>query len=117
MKPPHKKDNNDEILKILKRVSARVEDATIDIHSLKIDVKDVKLRMNALEKNTDLIRVDVENLKEDVREVKSDVKNVKKEIHSIIENQTEIFSKMVTQKEFSEHTARISSIERILKAS
>lgn len=110
MKSLQNADKNDEILKILKRLTIRIEDATVDIHSLKSDVKMMNLRLGSVEKSTKLMQIDIENIKEKII-------IMGKKVNEIVKTQSEIVENMVTQKEFSHHNSRISSLEQTLKAS
>lgn len=65
MKKNIKKTPQDEqVIEMLKKLTSRVEDATIDISSIKSDLKFVNLRLNGVEHNTEIMKVDIEKMKE-----------------------------------------------------
>lgn len=108
---PKINQSDNEVLNILKKISKRVEDATIDIHEIKRDLKLTRLRLSSVERNTELVKIDVEKIKEDLEVVKQDVGELKKENKSHIEMTTEILANAVTQKEFTALSKRVSHIE------
>lgn len=81
-----------------------MEDAAIDISSMKTDLKFMKLRLTGVEHNTELMKVDIETLKLEVKEMK-------KEIEDIIRTNAEVFAKMVTQEELQSVSRRVASLE------
>lgn len=70
MKKIIKQKNQDEqSLEILKRVAKRVEEATVDIHSIKYDIKAMKLDMGFMQSDFAIMKVDVEKTREELEGV------------------------------------------------
>ncbi len=109
--PKLQKPQEEKSIDILKRIAKRVEESTIDIHSIKSDLKRVFIRLTKVEHNTEITKVDVENLKLDMKEVKKDIKEVNREINDLIQTNTEVLAKMVTQKELQFLSQRVDAIE------
>lgn len=61
------KSQDDQILEILKKLTSRMEDATVDIHSMKYDIKSMKLDMGFMQSDFAIIKVDVEKTREELR--------------------------------------------------
>lgn len=64
-----KKIKDEQFIDILKRVAKRVEEATVDIHSIKYDIKAMKLDMGFMQSDFAIMKVDVEKTREELREV------------------------------------------------
>ena len=58
------KPQEEKSVDILKRVAKRVEEATVDIHSIKYDIKALKLDMGFMQSDFAIMKVDVEKIKE-----------------------------------------------------
>ena len=69
MKKVQQKPTDKQILDVLKKLTSRVEDATVDIHSIKFDVKAMKLDMMRLESNSSIMKVDIERIREEIEEL------------------------------------------------
>ncbi len=63
------KPQDEQSIDILKRVAKRVEEATVDIHSLKFDVKAMKLDMGFIQSDFAIMKVDVEKIREELEGV------------------------------------------------
>lgn len=96
MKKIVSKDEN--IINILKQLTKRIEEATIDIHEMKRDMKFINLKLNSVDHNSGIIKVDVEKTREDVKD--------------LINMISEILAKMVTQKELQSLSQRVASLEQ-----
>lgn len=59
-----KKIKDEQFIDILKRVAKRVEEATVDIHSMKIDQKLMKFDIMGLKSDSAIMKVDVEKIRE-----------------------------------------------------
>ena len=70
----------EQSIDILKRVAKRVEEATVDISSIKTDIKFVKFRLTGVEHNTEIMKVDIEKLKDEMGEVKTDMAGLKTDV-------------------------------------
>ena len=60
---------DEKTIDILKRVAKRVEEATVDIHSIKFDVKVMKLEMMDVKSNSAIMKVDIEKIREELGEL------------------------------------------------
>lgn len=63
-KPIRQKSQDEQSIDILKRIAKRIEDATVDIHTMKIDLKWLKIRIDSIEHNTNIMKVDIEKMRE-----------------------------------------------------
>jgi len=63
------KSQDEQSVDLLKRVAKRVEEATVDIHSIKYDIKAMKLDMGFIQSDFAIMKVDVEKTREELREV------------------------------------------------
>lgn len=109
MKKVQGKEKIDQVLDILSRITTRIEEATVDISGMKVDLKSVKLRLHTVEANTELTKIDVERLR-------VEIVKIGRSVDDVIETQTEILSKMVTQEELTNFSHRVRSLEKTLKA-
>lgn len=108
----------ENVMQILKKIAKRVEENTVDVHSMKTDLKLVKLQLGGVEHNTEIMKVDIEKMKEDVgelkveiKEIKIDVKKIWREVTDLTGQNEQILLKMVTQKEFGALSGRVSALE------
>lgn len=60
------KPQDEQSLDILKRVAKRVEEATVDIHSIKYDIKAMKLDIGFMQSDFAIMKVDVEKTREEL---------------------------------------------------
>lgn len=106
------KPQDRQSIDILKRVARRVEDATVDIHSMKSDLKWVNLRLGQVEKNTEIMKVDIEKMRGDI-----DDKLVGLEIrlNKRIANVADLITIGLDDK-LRNHEKRIKKIEHIQQA-
>jgi hypothetical protein len=58
------KIKDEQFIDILKRVAKRVEEATVDIHSIKIDLKYMKFDIMGLKSDSAIMKVDIEKIRE-----------------------------------------------------
>ena len=63
------KPQEEQSIDILKRVAKRVEEATVDIHSIKYDIKTMKLDMGFMQSDFAIMKVDVEKIREELEGV------------------------------------------------
>jgi predicted RNase H-like nuclease (RuvC/YqgF family) len=114
---------------ILKKVAKRVEEATVDISSMKSDLKMVSLRLSAVEHNTEITKVDVENLKGEINGLKGETSGLKGEINGLREETKGMeirLGKRITYvadlitislgKKLQKVKKRVTKVERILQA-
>ncbi len=107
-KTTKQKPQDEQSIDILKRVAKRVEEATVDISSIKTDLKFVKFRLSGVEHNTDLMQVDIEKMKNDMGDMKNDIGGLKADgggLPSKIEGAEERLNKRI------EHVADLITIE------
>lgn len=88
---------NKELLHLLKQLTKRLEEATVDIHEMKRDLKVVSLKLYSVESNTKIIKVDIERMRENIAD--------------LIGMNKEILEKMVTQEEFKNLSQRVAALE------
>jgi hypothetical protein len=69
MKKIKQAPRDEKTIDILKRVAKRVEEATVDIRSIKFDVKTMKFDIMRVESNSAITKVDVEKLREELGEL------------------------------------------------
>lgn len=60
------KPQDEQILDVLKRLTKRVEESTVDIHSIKYDIKAMKLDMGFMQSDFAIMKVDVEKTREEL---------------------------------------------------
>ena len=118
-KATKQKPQDEQSIDILKRLSKRMEEATIDIHSMKRDLKFVNLSLGQVERNTEVMKVDIERLKNEVGEMKidmgtmkKDIKEVKKNTEGLIETTGHILKEAVTHDEHNDLSQRVSALEQ-----
>ncbi len=111
-KSPNNKPEDGQIFDALKRLIARIEDATIDIGSIKTDLKFVNLRLTRVEHNTDITKVDVEKIKGEMVEMKKDIREVKRNTEGLIETTGHILREAVTHDEYNALSQRVSALEQ-----
>ncbi len=58
------KPQDEQAIDILKRLAKRIEEATVDIHTMKTDLKFLKFKIDSIEHNTNIMKVDIEKLAE-----------------------------------------------------
>lgn len=104
MKRVRKNSENEKLTDILKRLTKRMEEATVDVHEMKSDLKFVKLGLDAVDANTNIMKVDIEKMR-DVLE------KVKKDTDSLIDTTSEMLANMATQKEFNGLSRRVAALE------
>ncbi len=131
------KPKDEKVINILNRLIKRVEEATVDIHSIKSDLKLVSLKLYSVETSVGIIKVDMERMKADIEGIKKDVqgvkadtkglrtdvdimrtdiggmkkdiKDIKREVHDLTLTTAEILANMVTQEEYKSLSKRASS--------
>lgn len=69
MKKIQQKPKDEQAVDILKRLSKRIEEATVDIHSIKFDVKVMKLDMMGIKSDSAIMKVDIEKIREELEEL------------------------------------------------
>ena len=113
------KPQEEKSVDILKRVAKRVEEATVDISSMKHDLKFMNARLGIVEHNTEVMKVDMERMRNDVGEVKNkittikqDVKDIKRDVEGLTETTGFILKKAVTQEEHKALAQRITALEQ-----
>lgn len=99
------KPQDEQSLDILKRVAKRVEEATVDIHSIKYDIKAIKLDVGFMQSDFAIMKVDVEETREELREVED-------RLGKRISNVADLITISMDQK-FKTIQKRIQKIEQI----
>lgn len=120
------KPQDEQSISILKNVAKRVEDATIDIHSIKRDLKFVNLSLGQVERNTEVMKIDIERLKNEMGEMKLDIgglktdisimkkgiKEIKRDTEGLIETTAHILKNAITLDEHNDLSQRVSALEQ-----
>lgn len=75
MKKPPKKSEDKSLVSVLKQLTKRTEEATVDIHDMKRDLKFIKLSLGSVEHNTELTKVDTSKLEEKITKFRDDIFN------------------------------------------
>lgn len=109
------KPQKEQSIDILKRVAKRVEEATIDIHSIKYDIKAMKLDMGFMQSDFAIMKVDVEKMKSDVAETKNQLEEVENRLGKRISHVADLITISMGQK-FKIVQKRIQKIERLQQA-
>lgn len=116
MKKAQQKPKDDQTIDILKRVAKRVEEATIDISSIKTDIKFVKLRLSGVEHNTEIMKVDIENMKVDMGELGNKIDGVENRLNRRIEHVADLITIELDGK-LQNHEKRIKKLEQVQQTS
>lgn len=66
MKKTPQKPQDEQILDVLKRLTKRIEESTVDIHSIKYDIKVMKLDVGFMQSDFAIMKVDVEKTREEL---------------------------------------------------
>lgn len=126
MKKVKQSPKDEQYIDILKRVAKRVEEATVDIHSMKRDLKFVNLSLGQVERNTEVMKVDIERLKNEMGDVRADIgglktdiatmkkgiKEIKKDTEGLIETTGHILKEAVTHDEHKALSQRVTALEQ-----
>jgi chromosome segregation ATPase len=120
------KPQNEQVLDVLKRLATRIEEATVDISSIKTDLKFVNLRFARVEHNTDIMKVDIEKMRQEIGGIKNemgemktemttmkkDIKEIKKDTEGLVETTAHILKEAVTHDEHNDLSQRVSALEQ-----
>lgn len=106
------KSQDEQSIDILKRVAKRVEEATVDISSIKTDLKFVNLRLTGVEHNTEIMKVDMEKLKVDIGELGNKTDGVENRLDKRIEHVADLITIELGGK-LQNHEKRIKKLEHI----
>lgn len=127
MKKGEQKPQESQILDVLTKLTKRIEEATVDIHSIKHDIKAMKLDMKGIESDTAIMKVDIERLRNEMGEMKIDmgglktdiatmkkgIKEIKKDIEGLIETTAHILKEAVIHDEHNAFSQRVAVLEQI----
>lgn len=64
---------DEQVLDVLKRLTKRIEEATVDIHSIKYDVKSTKLDVGFMQSDFAIMKVDIEKLRTELDNKLTDI--------------------------------------------
>lgn len=117
MKKPSEKSEDKSLVSVLKQLTKRTEEATVDIHDMKRDLKFIKLRLGSVEHNTELTKVDTSKLEENITKFRDDIFNRLDDISAQLEGLREdrIIGAHQTRElreEVDDHTKRITHLEK-----
>ncbi len=110
------KPQEEQSIDILKRVAKRVEEATVDLASIKTDVKFTKLRLSNVEHNTEIMKVDIEKLKFDIADVKEGLEDKLTGLETRLNKRIEHVADLITVElggKLQNHEKRIKKMENI----
>lgn len=99
------KPQEEKSIDILKKAAKRLEDATVDIHSIKYDIKAMKLDMGFMQSDFAIMKVDVEKTREELRGVED---RLGKRISHVADLIT-----ISTDQKFDKIKKRIQKLEQI----
>lgn len=99
------KPQEEQVLEVLKRLTKRMEEATVDIHSIKYDIKAVKLDLGFMQSDFAIMKVDVERTREEL-------KGVEDRLGKRISNVADLITISMDQK-FKIVEKRIKKVEHI----
>lgn len=74
-KPIEQKPQDEQVLDVLKRLTKRIEETTVDIHSIKFDVKAMKLDVGFMQSDFAIMKVDMEKMREELDDKLSGVED------------------------------------------
>lgn len=106
----NQKTQDKQILKILKKLASRMEDATIDISSIKSDLKFVNLRLNGVKHNTEIVKVDMESIKVGMGNLKGEMKEMEVRLGKRITSVADLITVSLDQK-FGKMEKRVKKLE------
>jgi len=112
MKKIQQEPQDKRSIDILKGVAKRVEEATVDIYSIKYDVKAMKLDMGFMQSDFAIMKVDMEKMRVEIGGMKKDIKEVKKNTEGLIETTAHILKEAVTHDERNDLSQRVSALEQ-----
>ncbi len=103
------KSQDEQILEVLKRLTKRIEEVTVDIHSIKFDVKETKLDVGYIQSDLAIMKVDIEKIREELEEAEE-------RLGKRISNVADLMTISLGQK-FGKIEKRIRKIEQVQQAS
>ncbi len=71
MKKAKTSSQNENLTDILKLLTKRIEESTVDIHRMKLDVGMISLKFRGIETNIGIIKSDIEKLRDELSETES----------------------------------------------
>lgn len=112
------KSNDSQLADILKQLTKRVEEATVDIHSIKFDVKFMKLDMKSIKSDSAIAKVDIERIRDESKIYKDEILAKMDEVMGelgVMRDENIIGSGQTSQlrEEVENHEKRITSLEKI----
>ena len=84
MKKPQQNSKKEELTNILKLLTKRIEEATVDIHNIKGNVAGLSLTLDIVKMDTKIIKSDVEKLRSETEEIKDDLKETESRLNKRI---------------------------------
>ena len=115
MKKMQQKQKDNQVIDVLKRLTRRIEEATVDISSIKTDIKFSKLRLSGIEHNTEMMKVDMEKLKFDMEstneELGDKIEGAENRINKRISNVSDLIAVEFGGK-LQWHEKRIAKLEQ-----
>ena len=97
---------------ILKQLAKRMEDATVDIHSIKGNVAGMYLVLDTVKMDVKLIKSDVEKLRDENHEIKEELKETESRLDKRIEHVADLITVELGGKLYN-HEKRIAKLEQV----
>lgn len=116
------KPNYSYLANILKQLIKRVEEATVDIHSIKFDVKTMKLDMKSIKSDSAIMKVDIEKMRDESKtykdEILTELDGVMGEL-GVMRDENALGAGQTSQlrEEVESHEKRIKHLEKIQTSS
>lgn len=111
MKKTNDASKDIHLVSVLKTLTKRIEEATVDIHEMKSDLKIVNLRLDSIESDLGIVKSEMVSITSDIKTIKVDMKNMRGDIDDLINLNEEMLSKMVTQEELDKISRRVTVLE------
>ncbi len=64
----------DSVIDVLKKLTKRIEEATVDIHNIRGDTVWINLKIRGIEADTGVIKSDMEKMRSDVQNIRVEIK-------------------------------------------
>lgn len=119
MKKSRQKTKEEKPIDILKKLAKKIETQTTDVHDIKRNIQVTNRKLYSLETKLQNVEVRLQNIESINAIIKADLdkmgivlKGVDRDAEDIIGTTEEILRKMVTQKELSNLSKRVATIEQ-----
>lgn len=112
------KPNDLQLTSVFKQLAKRVEEATVDIHSIKFDVKTMKLDMKSIKSDSAIMKVDIEKMRGESKIYKDEILEKLDEVIGelgVIRDENIIGAGQTSQlrEEVDNHEKRLKDLEKV----